>query len=414
MAREKWSDIVALYKTYLSVIEPNIKETALIIREMDPEDILDHEKMIETLEKETKRKVRKVKVLAEFNAFLKKELFKYILEYADDVKDELEPLEIQDYILDYLDEALQVLYVLQDMVPNFQNDGSNGLLDHLVQFLAKILLPSGKSLQDIYDKLLDEPKWYEIQRYILKTTTHYREKLDGMEIPGISPKLYQIINNMTSIFNLEPNFLDMPGDENTVIPGIMKEDVFESYVKNLANNEEAALKRIIKNMEMQLIHGMFIAPTTRFLKLAEPHNYVSTQQDDDGKVRYLPQFSNETLILLYLAQVSFRRGFLSKELINWISANFAFLIYNSVLYSTLSEDNIFYNLFLDLKTEEKVLPYLMKLICFENHLRLDRNKIRDSPTYRKELFNFLGSKIEALSDLTWVLSDEVKRILKKT
>ena len=91
-----------------------------------------------------------------------------------------------------------------------------------------------------------------------------------------------------------------------------------------------------------------------------------------------------------------RRGFISKELINWISMNFAFLIYMGILKWKLTDENIFYGIFKDLQTNEKVLPYLMKLICFPNYLSLDKMKIRDSVQYRKEIFNFIGSQIENL------------------
>ncbi|MHA1602555.1 MAG: hypothetical protein ACTSUI_06035, partial [Promethearchaeota archaeon] len=70
-----------------------------------------------------------------------------------------------------------------------------------------------------------------------------------------------------------------------------------------------------------------------------------------------------------------------------------------------------YNLFLDLKTEEKILPYLMKLLCFDKYLRLDRTKIRDSPTYRKEIFSFLGRKIEVIDEITYFLVEDLKKIL---
>jgi len=166
-------------------------------------------------------------------------------------------------------------------------------------------------------------------------------------------------------------------------------------------------------MELQIIDGIFVGPTDYFLDLAKVHNFITEQQDADGKTRWNPQFSNETLILLYLAKVSYRRGFLSKELINWIAMNFAFIIYNAILHGALSDSNIFYNLFLDLKTEEKVLPYLMKLLCFDKYLRLDRTQIRDSPSYRKEIFTFLGSKIEAIDKLTYHLLDFFQDELQK-
>jgi hypothetical protein len=77
----------------------------------------------------------------------------------------------------------------------------------------------------------------------------------------------------------------------------------------------------------------------------------------------------------------------------------------------MADENIFYALFLYLKTEEKILPYLMKLLCFDKYLRMDRMKIRDSPVYRKELFTFLGSKIEAIDKLTFYLVDYLEKKL---
>jgi hypothetical protein len=41
----------------------------------------------------------------------------------------------------------------------------------------------------------------------------------------------------------------------------------------------------------------------------------------------------------------------------------------------------------------------MKLACFPNYLGIDKMKIRDSPQYRKEIFNFIGSQIDNLKDL---------------
>ena len=78
--------------------------------------------------------------------------------------------------------------------------------------------------------------------------------------------------------------------------------------------------------------------------------------------------------------------------------NFAFLTYMGILKWKLSDENIFYAIFKDLQTNEKVLPYLMKLICFPNYLGLDKMKIRDSVQYRKEIFNFIGSQIDNLKD----------------
>ena len=89
--------------------------------------------------------------------------------------------------------------------------------------------------------------------------------------------------------------------------------------------------------------------------------------------------------------------------------NFALLIYMGILKWKLSDDNIFYGIFKDLQTNEKILPNLMKLACFPNYLGMDKMKIRDSVQYRKEIFNFIGSQIDNLKDLI----NEISNILRK-
>ena len=84
-----------------------------------------------------------------------------------------------------------------------------------------------------------------------------------------------------------------------------------------------------------------------------------------------------------------------------------------ILKWKLSDENIFYAIFKDLQTNEKVLPYLMKLICFPNYLGLDKMKIRDSVQYRKEIFNFIGSQIENLKELIAAISEFCKEFEKE-
>lgn len=412
MVREKWEEIVAYYKTYIGVIQPILNETRATILGLEPDLLLIPETISKILEEDNKRSVGKVKAIAEFSAMLRSEVFKQIKQYIEEVKENFSPLDIRDYIVDFLDEAIQVFDVLIGIAHDDPKHQENSLLFTLTQILNEILLPAGKDLNEIYDKLLAQaPEWYECQRYILKPTTFYREELTELEIPGLSPKAYQVINTITSLFNLDPNFMDLPNVPNTVIPAIMVSDIFEAYIDNIAQSEENAIKRICERMELQVIDQIFVGPTEYFLELTQPHKFVVSQVDNDKKTRWIPQFSNETLVLLYLAKVSYRRGFLSKELINWVTMNFAFIIYNAVLHTFLADSNIFNGIFLDLKTEEKILPYLMKLLCFDRLLRMDRSQIRDSPSYRKEIFTFLGSKIEAIDKLTYHLTDKIREIM---
>ena len=106
MARERWEEIVAYYKTYISIIQPLIKETRSIILKLEDESLLDMASLKEIVEKESKRKVSNVKAIAEFNAYFRKEIFRYIISYIEEVQEEdnFEPVDIRDYLIDFLEE----------------------------------------------------------------------------------------------------------------------------------------------------------------------------------------------------------------------------------------------------------------------------------------------------------------------
>ena len=194
---------------------------------------------------------------------------------------------------------------------------------------------------------------------------------------------------------------------------ILKNEVFLPYIDSIASAEEEAIESIAERIGLRILDGIFLAPQPDSVNIFLKNNFLRESKQIDGTIRLIPQFSNETLILNYLAFASMRRGFLSKELINWISMNFAFLIYMGILKWKLSDENIFYSIFKDLQTNEKVLPYLMKLICFPNYLGLDKMKIRDSPQYRKEIFNFIGSQIDNLKEFINEIAIFCKKIEKE-
>ncbi|MFX1364673.1 MAG: hypothetical protein ACFFCE_12865 [Promethearchaeota archaeon] len=401
--REKWTDILPRYLTFISHMRPILRETRRIIINLDADLLLDTEVLDKIRQEEEKRNIRKVRALSEFSAMYRSNVYDIVKDFIVKYRDNIPIIDIKDYILDFLHESVDALNVLRHITNPDELNLENTYLYQLVKFIESKLFPRGANLKIIYEKLIQESvDFYECQRHILQPHTFYREKLespDYFEIPGISPKIYQIINNITSLYNLDPNFGEFPERENCELPIILKNDIFLPYVDSIANPEEEAIEKIAERIGLRLLDEIFLAPEEDFVELLLENNFLRENKQSDGKLRYYPQFSNETLILYYLAFASQRRGFLSKELVNWISMNFAFLIYMSILKWKLSDENIFYAIFKDLQTNEKVLPYLMKLICFSNYLGLDKMKIRDSVQYRKEIFNFIGSQIDNLKDL---------------
>ena len=400
--REKWTDIFPRYLTFLTHMRPILRETRRIIIELDADLLLDTEILDKIREEEEKRNLRKVRALSEFSAMYRSNIYEIIKDFLVKYRDRIPILDIKDYIIEFLYESVGALNVLQHITNPDEQNLENTYLYVLVKFIEEKLLPRGRNLQVIYNKLLEASHdLYDCQRHILQPHTYYREKLedsDFFEIPGISPKVYQLINNITSLYNLDPNFGDFPERENQELPMILKADIFNPYIDSTANAEEEAIDQISERIGLRIMDEIFLAPRENLIEIMLENNFIRSTIQSDGKIRLLPQLSNETLYLYYLAFASQRRGFLSKELINWISMNFAFLIYMGILKWKLSDQNIFYPIFKDLQTNEKILPYLMKLICFPNYLGLDKMKIRDSPQYRKEIFNFIGSQIDNLKD----------------
>ena len=388
--------------TFISHMRPILRETRRIIMDLDADLLLDTEILDKIRQEEEKRNIRKVRALSEFSAMYRSNIYEIIKDFIIKYRDQIAIIDIKDYIVDFLYESVQALNVLQNITNPDERNLKETYLYRLVKFIEEIVFARSTNIKNIYNKLLTyAPNFYECQRHMLMPHTYYREELENPDffmIPGISPKIYQIINNITSLYNLDPNFGSYPEKESYEIPMLLKNDIFLPYIDSIANAEEQAIESIAERIGLRILDGIFLAPKQETVEIFLEHNFLRENKQSDGSIRLVPQFSNETLILFYLAFASSRRGFLSKELINWISMNFAFLIYMGILKWKLSDENIFYAIFKDLQTNEKVLPYLMKLICFPNYLGLDKMKIRDSVQYRKEIFNFIGSQIDNLKD----------------
>jgi len=397
-------------------MRPILRETRRIFIELEPDLFLDSDLEILDIirQEEEKRNTRKVRALSEFSAMYRSNIYDIMKDFIIKFRNKIPTIELKDFIIDHLKDSVEALDVLQHITNPDQKDFQNTYLYRLVKFIEEIVFPRGSNLQIVYEKLLLKAKdYFECQRHILLPHTFYRDKLknpDYIIIPGMSPKLYQIINNITSLYNLNPNYGAFPEKPGYEIPMLLINEVFEPYIESIANAEKEAIGNIAERIGLRIIDKIFLAPQESFVDILLANNFLSEDTQKDGKIRYIPQFSNETLILYYLANASMRRGFLSKELINWIAMNFALLIYMGILKWKLSDDNIFYVIFKDLQTNEKILPYLMKLACFPNYLGMDKMKIRDSVQYRKEIFNFIGSQIDNLKDLINEVADYCDKI----
>jgi hypothetical protein len=378
--REKWTDILPRYLTFISHMRPILRETRRKIIELDADLLLDIEILDKIRQEEEKRNIRKVRALSEFYTMYRSNVYDIIKDFILKYRETIPIIDIKDYIIEFLYESIGALNVLRHITNPDESSLEKTFLYVLTKYIEKRLFPRGRNKIIIYNKLLKySSDLYECQRHMLQPHTYYRDKLersDFFEIPGMSPKVSKLINNITSLYNLDPNFGEFPERGNQELPMVLKTEVFNPYIDSIANAEEEAINQIAERIGLRVIDEIFLAPN-------------------------------------YLALASQRRGFLSKEFINWISMNFAFLIYMGILKWKLSDQNIFYPIFKDLQTNEKVLPYLMKLVCFPNYLGLDKLKIRDSPQYRKEIFNFIGAQIDNLKEFINEIADYCEKFDKE-
>ena len=220
-------------------MRPILRETRRIIIELDPELFLDSD--LEVLDiirqEEEKRNTKKVRALSEFSAMYRTNIYEIMKDFIIKFRNRISTIELKDFIVDHLNESIDALNVLRHITNPDQKNLDKTYLFRLVKFIEEIIFPRGSSIKIIYEKLLNKSKdYYESQRHVLLPHTFYRDKLknpDYIIIPGMSPKVYQIINNITSLYNLDPNYGSFPEKPDYEIPMLLINEVFEPYTQSI-------------------------------------------------------------------------------------------------------------------------------------------------------------------------------------
>ena len=93
------------------------------------------------------------------------------------------------------------------------------------------------------------------------------------------------LNNITSLFNLDPNFGEFPERENQELPMILKADVFNPYIDSIANAEEKAVDQISERIGLRVIDEIFLAPREDLIEILIENNkckYCGAEIDGVG------------------------------------------------------------------------------------------------------------------------------------
>ena len=270
-------DIFPRYLTFISHMRPILRETRRIISDLDADLLLDTEILDKIRQEEEKRNIRKVRALSEFSAMYRTNVYEIIKDFIVKYREKIPIIDIKDYIIEFLYESIDALTVLQNITNPDERNLEHTYLFRLVKFIEDIIFSRGSNIQIIYEKLLENSvNFYECQRHLLMPHTYYREKLENPDffvIPGLSPKVYQIVNNVISLYNLDPNFGEFPEKENYEIPIILKNDVFSPYIDSIANAEEEAIESIAERIGLRILDGIFLAPQQNVVDIFLKNNF---------------------------------------------------------------------------------------------------------------------------------------------
>jgi hypothetical protein len=273
----------------------------------------------------------------------------------------------------------------------------------MVEFLQERLFPDIKNFEKVFAQLKENQIYYEIHRYMLCSREEISIKPRSNEIPALSPHFIDIVKTITTKFNSE--YLSFP-TETVEIPVLEKTQLSEVFVSNIGTNEKNVFDDVAAIFGLEIESEELVKFSEEKMKILKKHEFMKEVFVDDG-IKMEPRLSNETFFWIFLSNASVKRMNLSKKLINWISAVLSIIIYEAILRRNMQEGNFFIRILTDPYIEEKLIPYVMKLICFEPMLSIDYMQIEDSPVQRKKILELLGDKIEAFD----IIIDDLKEHL---
>ncbi|MHA1762481.1 MAG: hypothetical protein ACTSYC_01815, partial [Promethearchaeota archaeon] len=145
MVREKWNDIFPRYLTFISHMRPILRETRRIISDLDPDLLMDLEILDKIRQEEEKRNIRKVRALSEFSAMYRTNVYEIMKDFILKYRERIPMIDIKDYIIDFLQESIDALTILQNITNPDEKNFRNTYLYKLVKFIEEIIFPRGSS-----------------------------------------------------------------------------------------------------------------------------------------------------------------------------------------------------------------------------------------------------------------------------
>ena len=138
--REKWTDILPRYLTFISHMRPILRETRRIIVDLDADLLMDTEILDKIRQEEEKRNIRKVRALSEFSAMYRSNVYEIIKEFIVKYREIIPIIDIKDYIVEFLQESVEALNVLRHITNPDETNLENTYLYRLIKYIENIFL----------------------------------------------------------------------------------------------------------------------------------------------------------------------------------------------------------------------------------------------------------------------------------
>ena len=405
--RTTWADIVAYYRSSFEIMKPVVEEVLHFFRDVLGSDYIFDQNVIKThLREENEDSFKSKAKESEFARYYRNRLYNEIILYTIQSEGE-DPVEIHLNIITFLEELHGVFRDLIRLASDKPNEAE--ILLSILEFVEDRIFPDLKNFEKVFAQLKKYSHFYEIQRYLLCSREELTLKARSSEIPALSPHFIDIVKMITTKFNSE--YLSFPNEE-TEIPVLEKKTLLDVFVSNIGSTEKTVFEDLLHLFGMEIESEELVKFAADKIKILKQHGYLADVLTESGP-RIEPRLSNETLFWIFLSNASIKRVHLSRKLINWISGVFGVIIYESVLRKNMQEQNFFIRIFTDPYIEEKIIPYLMKLICFEPMLSIDYMQIDDSSVQRKKILELLGDKIETMDILINEAEEHLISILEE-
>ncbi|MHA1679740.1 MAG: hypothetical protein ACTSUE_01950 [Promethearchaeota archaeon] len=264
------------------------------------------------------------------------------------------------------------------------------------------IFPKGKNKREIIDKILKNERFFEVQRLLFEINRFDKERIiNPSTIPTIEPVFIEVLVNFTRRLNLNELICKSGNDENSYwLPAVNKSDVFE-FIPDYLLQKESKMIIIDKLKKLDIEeceeNRNILTIKRSLVRKLKPYNLFE-EIEIDGNKTYISRLDTNTFFQLYLADMCFRRTFLTPALTNQIATIFSIILiqyYFTKFYKKEGKmlgQNPFYRLLMDYSLQSRMIMRLARVIANEKFLNLQKEQVQSTKVHGRQVFEYITSK----------------------